>query len=487
MALGYSISMEKPPARIRATRLPNEPYLQPNGYKPAPLDLSAIELSSKMEELVDKLSENTHNVWARERISQGWTYGLNEDSARLRSPHLVTYNSVDEAIKIANRNTASETVRTLLVYGYVLDPPSGDQEAEDTGESEGHGPKARTYRAEKTYAVTSGKWYYEVEIMTDGPIKVGWSLVSASPDCELGGDESSWCYDGHYEEKAHGGMCDTYGKVFQVGDTVGVFLDIADRTIMFSLNGELLVDPHAGEAAFSELVGEAFVPACTLDIAQKCRINFGHDVDTLKYFTMCGLQEGYEPFCVNMTRPVTFWYTKHQPLFENNDELETTKIDVTRLPAGADNPPSLKISHNTYELEETADWEFMRLSLPVTCHDRFISEHEKARRWHEIQTRMNQPQRLRRQQSGRGARNMEEPENQQAEGENSQPQMDAETLELLNEYFYGVRIFPGQEPNLVYIGWVTTQYHTHTKDFAQDMVRVATVQKLDSYGGVQER
>jgi len=28
------------------------------------------------------------------------------------------------------------------------------------------------------------------------------------------------------------------------------------------------------------------------------RLNFGHDVDTFKYFTMCGLQEGYEPFCV---------------------------------------------------------------------------------------------------------------------------------------------------------------------------------------------
>ncbi len=39
-------------------------------YKPAPLDLSAIELNAKTEELVDKLAENTHNVWARERISQ---------------------------------------------------------------------------------------------------------------------------------------------------------------------------------------------------------------------------------------------------------------------------------------------------------------------------------------------------------------------------------------------------------------------------------
>ena len=70
IALGYSISMDKPPSRIRTVRLPNEPFLQTNGYKPAPLDLSAIELNVKMEELVDQLAENTHNVWAKERISQ---------------------------------------------------------------------------------------------------------------------------------------------------------------------------------------------------------------------------------------------------------------------------------------------------------------------------------------------------------------------------------------------------------------------------------
>ena len=40
----------------------------------------------------------------------------------------IFFKFVDEAIKIANRNTASETVRTLLVYGYVLDPPSSDQQ-----------------------------------------------------------------------------------------------------------------------------------------------------------------------------------------------------------------------------------------------------------------------------------------------------------------------------------------------------------------------
>ena len=72
--------MDKPPSRIKQIRLPNETFLQPNGYKPAPLDLSAVALSIKMEELVDHLAENTHNLWAKERIQQGWTYGLNEVS-----------------------------------------------------------------------------------------------------------------------------------------------------------------------------------------------------------------------------------------------------------------------------------------------------------------------------------------------------------------------------------------------------------------------
>lgn len=128
MALGYYITLDKPPSRIKSIRLPNDPFMQANGYKPAPLDLSAITLNVKMEELVDQLSENTHNLWAKERIQQGWTYGLNEDPDMFRSPHLVPYGKVDEAIKKANRDTASETVRTLLVYGYVIDPPTGEQQ-----------------------------------------------------------------------------------------------------------------------------------------------------------------------------------------------------------------------------------------------------------------------------------------------------------------------------------------------------------------------
>lgn len=64
---------------------------------------------------------------------------------------------------------------------------------------------------------------------------------------------------------------------------------------------------------------------------------------------------------------------------------------------------------------------------------------------------------------------------------------DAECLKLINEYFYGVRIFPGQDPTHVYVGWVTTQYHFFSKDFNQSSVRKASVMIVDDHDRIFER
>lgn len=58
---------------------------------------------------------------------------------------------------------------------------------------------------------------------------------------------------------------------------------------------------------------------------------------------------------------------------------------------------------------------------------------------------------------------------------------DAECMKLMNEYFYGVRVFPGQDPTHVYVGWVTSQYHLHTKDFNLSRVRKGSVVITDDY------
>lgn len=65
---------------------------------------------------------------------------------------------------------------------------------------------------------------------------------------------------------------------------------------------------------------------CSLGPSQVGRMNFGKDVSTLKFFTICGLQEGYEPFAVNTNRDITIWLSKRLPQFlpvpQNHEHIE---------------------------------------------------------------------------------------------------------------------------------------------------------------------
>ena len=50
-------------------------YQQSNGYLPRPLDLSVVDVPEDLMVLVNMLAENNHNVWAMQRIKEGWKYG----------------------------------------------------------------------------------------------------------------------------------------------------------------------------------------------------------------------------------------------------------------------------------------------------------------------------------------------------------------------------------------------------------------------------
>ncbi len=93
LALGYHIGVEikTDDRRLKYVKLSNT-YVQSNGYKPQPLDLSSIVLSTKMEELIEILAENTHNVWAAGRIKDGFTYGI-ADVSTLESYASITVHT----------------------------------------------------------------------------------------------------------------------------------------------------------------------------------------------------------------------------------------------------------------------------------------------------------------------------------------------------------------------------------------------------------
>lgn len=90
-------------------------------YKPEPLNTADVTLSSEVYELTEMLAKNTHEVWARQRLSEGWRYGPRRDDTRKEHPCLVPYEQLSDVEKEYDRNTALETLRMITALGYSLE------------------------------------------------------------------------------------------------------------------------------------------------------------------------------------------------------------------------------------------------------------------------------------------------------------------------------------------------------------------------------
>ena len=89
-------------------------------YKPQPLDTSMVELSSELLELTELLARNTHDIWAQQRISEGWKYGAERNDAEKLHPCLVPYEELPENEKEYDRNTAMETLKVIKLLGFEI-------------------------------------------------------------------------------------------------------------------------------------------------------------------------------------------------------------------------------------------------------------------------------------------------------------------------------------------------------------------------------
>ena len=59
-------------------------------------------------------------------------------------------------------------------------------------------------------------------------------------------------------------------------------------------------------------------------------------------------------------------------------------------------------------------------------------------------------------------------------------------FDLISEYNYSVRIFPGQEAKQVYMGWVTPDFHHAERPFSMESIRRAEVKVLDVGGQLKD-
>ncbi|XP_075894426.1 ryanodine receptor 2 [Nelusetta ayraudi] len=524
LALGFYIGLKDGHAeeKVKYKRFSTR-YEQPSGYRPAPLDLSEVFLSSEQQEVVSLLAENDHNAWARERIRQGWTYGAQQDVKAKRSPYLVPYSLLDERTRRLGRETVTEALSTLLVYGYILEPLN--QELDVSSDPFLFSTEtSRVFRADKSYAVTSGKWYFEFEIVTAGKMRVGWARAGCDPEKELGSDDQAFVFDGFQAQWHHRGS-EPLGRSWQEGDVVGCLLDAAERTMMLTLNGELQFSSIGSELAAKDFdIMDGFLPVVSVGLNQLGRLNLGRQVSSLQYFPVCGQQEGYQPFAVNMSRDPALWMSWKQPQF-TSILSDCHNLQVTPVSGFMDSLSGMRVSQRLFANHSGAsEMSFYRLSMAIECAAVLISpaggvppvasnsltagrkEPEEVDSDFELlrksattfagsRDELNHKDHSQDKTSRIKQRFMLKRTKPGLVSSNSSARLledvlaDRDNYDHLiqgSRYYYSVRVLPGQEPFDVWVGWATSNFHQHNVTFDADHVRTVTVTLGDECGKVQE-
>jgi predicted Fe-Mo cluster-binding NifX family protein len=96
--------------------------LNAGGYKINPLrDWDASELEISPQEEVETMARIEHERWYRERIQDGWVYGLEKDADKKTNPDLVEWDDLPEEEKEKNRRFVRGLPRSLARAGFQIE------------------------------------------------------------------------------------------------------------------------------------------------------------------------------------------------------------------------------------------------------------------------------------------------------------------------------------------------------------------------------
>ena len=118
--------------------------------------------------------------------------------------------------------------------GASLVPLCGRVDIDDSGEVEGLSNFGSVSAV--NVSLTSGVWYYEIQLITSGLIQIGWidgHFQASSDQGEGVGDHvHSWSYDGNRQRRWNSGSS-TYGERWQSDDIIGCLLDLEGGKMHF--------------------------------------------------------------------------------------------------------------------------------------------------------------------------------------------------------------------------------------------------------------
>lgn len=89
-------------------------------YTPRPIPTDHVELGDDLAGLVELLAENAHDLWASERLRDGWTFGPHRDDVQRRHPCLVPYSQLPERERDYDRTLVVGAVRAILALGFTI-------------------------------------------------------------------------------------------------------------------------------------------------------------------------------------------------------------------------------------------------------------------------------------------------------------------------------------------------------------------------------
>ena len=91
-----------------------------NDYLPQPMDTSDVRLPEELLPLIEQMAQNVHEVWAKNRMDQGWTYGIERNDVLKHHPCLIPYEELPEVEKAYDRDTAVSTLKLISKLGFKI-------------------------------------------------------------------------------------------------------------------------------------------------------------------------------------------------------------------------------------------------------------------------------------------------------------------------------------------------------------------------------
>jgi hypothetical protein len=93
-------------------------------YVPRPIDVAYVQLDAALIALTEVLAEHAHDLWAEQRLAEGWTWGDKRCDDTKTNPCIVPYGLLSEEEKAYDRRAAMGTVKAIVALGYDIAVPN---------------------------------------------------------------------------------------------------------------------------------------------------------------------------------------------------------------------------------------------------------------------------------------------------------------------------------------------------------------------------